>query len=55
MRRCDNCDGRVTEQFVRVFGTDDGDLLACHNCSAQSAVAQTISRRGRGRDPDLSF
>lgn len=36
---CTTCDSFVTADFVRVFGTGDGRVFACSNCTSMAAVA----------------
>lgn len=38
MKTCNTCDGLVTMDFVRVFGTNDGQVYACPNCSTQAEL-----------------
>ena len=37
---CSNeeCEGVVTNDFVRVFGTDDGRALACLDCATATDI-----------------
>jgi predicted RNA-binding Zn-ribbon protein involved in translation (DUF1610 family) len=35
---CQNCGGFVTPDFVRVFGTNDGSVLACPNCASMGSI-----------------
>ena len=46
-RRC-QCGTVVSPQFVRVFGTKDGELYACLECSTRDALA-----KGAGANPDF--
>lgn len=41
-----NCGEYVTKQFVRVFGTNDGSLYGCMNCSTGREL-----RNGGGKRP----
>lgn len=36
MPRCDGCGAHVSTQFLRVFGTNDGDLQGCPNCMSNT-------------------
>jgi len=31
-RKCNNCGSYVTKQFIRVFGSNNGELYGCMNC-----------------------
>jgi hypothetical protein len=47
MPRCEHCDGHVSENFVRVFADEDGQVRACPNCSANAGIAEVSRERGR--------
>jgi len=47
MPHCARCDAHVTEDYQRVFGTNDGDVHGCPECRAQ-----TDMYRGAGADPE---
>ncbi|NHN49994.1 hypothetical protein G9464_20710 [Halostella sp. JP-L12] len=38
MPQCENCDGYVTERFVRVFGDNEGRVFGCLDCIGATAV-----------------
>lgn len=48
MPTCNNCDAHVSEQFERVFADEQGQLLACPNCSANAGIAEESRRRASG-------
>ena len=35
---CTTCDSFVTADFVRVFGTNDGQVFACPSCASMTDV-----------------
>ncbi|WP_255151313.1 DUF7563 family protein [Halorarius halobius] len=39
MQYCETCGGPVTDDFVRVFGTDDGEVFACLDCATMREIA----------------
>lgn len=43
---CRGCGSHVTPQMVRGYGTNDGRLFACTNCSTPRDL-----RQGAGKDP----
>jgi len=45
MPTCDNCDGHVSDGFVRVFGDDWGNLYACPNCAANAGIGAVTRER----------
>ncbi|MDH5018883.1 DUF7563 family protein [Halobacterium rubrum] len=47
MPRCTHCDGHVSDDFVRVFADEDGQVRACPNCSANAGIAEVSRERGR--------
>lgn len=50
MPTCDHCGAHVSEQFLRVFATDNGALEACPNCSANAGIAEVAQRRSSTGD-----
>ena len=49
MAECDYCGAHVSERFARVFAGEDGDLLACPNCSANAGIAEVSQTRAHQR------
>ena len=47
MPACNHCNAHVSERFARVFGREDGAVLACPNCSANAGIAVTTRERSR--------
>ncbi|WP_312908495.1 DUF7563 family protein [Natronosalvus caseinilyticus] len=47
--RCLNCETRVLEGTIRVFGSNDGDLFACPACTPLRDL-----QRGAGSNPDFT-
>lgn len=45
--RCLGCDSHVSADFIRVFGTEDGDCWACLDCATLAAL-----RDGAAAVPD---
>jgi len=48
MKYCDNCESAITDDYARVFGTDDG-VLACPGCSSQDGIGKESARRHADR------
>ncbi|WP_425557115.1 DUF7563 family protein [Haloarcula japonica] len=42
---CENCDGHVSERFIRVFSDDTGRVFACPNCSANAGIGEITRKR----------
>jgi hypothetical protein len=40
---CRNCGGFVTPDFVRVFGTNDGTVLACPACAPMGRIMDGVA------------
>jgi len=45
MAKCDHCSAHVSERFARVFADEEGDVLACPNCSANAGIAEVSRER----------
>jgi hypothetical protein len=45
MPKCDHCGTHVSDQFVRVFGDEFGQVHACPNCSANAGIAEVARQR----------
>jgi hypothetical protein len=45
MPTCDHCNAHVSDQFARVFGSKDGRVHACPNCSANAGIAEVARQR----------
>jgi predicted RNA-binding Zn-ribbon protein involved in translation (DUF1610 family) len=43
MPRCQNCGEHVSVRFQRVFGTEDGCVYACPDCSPNAGI-EAVSR-----------
>lgn len=43
MAECNGCGGFVTDDYVRVFGDNDGNVSECRNCRARSDDAEEES------------
>jgi len=39
MNTCDNCDGAVSKDFVRVFGDERGRVNGCPDCAPRTSLA----------------
>lgn len=48
MATCDHCGAHVSSQFEAVFADENGEVLACPNCSAKAGIAE----QSRERDSD---
>lgn len=46
MQTCNSCGGFVTPDFVRVFGTTEGELFACPECASNAALYAGVAARG---------
>lgn len=46
MPRCETCNGFVSAEFVRVFGTNDGRVYGCPDCESAREIfrGSTASR-----------
>ena len=52
MPECENCGAYVTKEFVKVFGTNDGEVHGCLDCVGGTAVKNGASLKYRtGRTP----
>lgn len=47
IRTCRNCGSHVTPRFHRVFGPNEGDVLACYSCTTLEDI-----RNGAASDPN---
>lgn len=47
MPECGHCGGHVSEQFVRVFADEFGEVRACPNCAANAGIAEVARQRAR--------
>jgi hypothetical protein len=47
MPKCENCGTHVSDQFVRVFGDEVGQVFACPSCSANAGIAEVAKQRAR--------
>ena len=45
MATCDHCGSHVSEQFVRVFADENGQIRACPSCSANAGIAEAARQR----------
>jgi hypothetical protein len=45
MPTCDHCGAHVSDQFVRVFADETGNINACPNCSANAGIAEVARER----------
>ncbi|WP_459808220.1 DUF7563 family protein [Halopiger thermotolerans] len=39
MNECNRCGAHVTSRFVRVFGTNSGEINGCPNCMSYRELA----------------
>lgn len=47
MPNCDHCGAHVSDQFVRVFADESGDILACPACSKNAGIAGVALSRAK--------
>ncbi|CQR51306.1 MULTISPECIES: DUF7563 family protein [Haloferax] len=45
MSQCNHCETFVSNNFVRVFGDEDGNVYACPSCSANAGISQVSTER----------
>jgi hypothetical protein len=45
MPECSTCSGHVSDQFVRVFGDEEGLVHACPACSANAGIGEATRER----------
>jgi hypothetical protein len=52
MPECQRCGAHVTEDFTRVFGTDDNEVYGCLDCLVAHELAE--GEGGRIEEPDAT-
>jgi hypothetical protein len=52
MPECQRCEAHVTEDFTRVFGTDDNEVYGCLDCLVAHELAE--GEGGRIEEPDAT-
>lgn len=45
MKYCENCGEPVSKTFIRVFGSNDGSVLACLECREHQRVVHSHLER----------
>ncbi|UWG48776.1 Zinc finger protein [Halanaeroarchaeum sp. HSR-CO] len=46
MKTCNSCGGFVTPDFVRVFGSEEGEIYGCPDCVPNTALYGGVAARG---------
>lgn len=47
MPNCDHCGAHVSDQFVRVFADESGDIRACPACAKNAGIAGVALSRAK--------